>query len=71
MTTAVSRLRLADKLASPFRAAYLKALISAAEKDLAYMQHEVDRVPLVQEQMRVHRQYIEALRVRLITGGQS
>ena len=32
MTTAVARLRLADKLASPFRAAYLRALIAAAER---------------------------------------
>ena len=47
---------------------YIDWLIRSAERDIAYMQHEMERAAKLPEQIDVHRQHISALRCRLITG---
>lgn len=69
MTLTLTRVRIAATLARPFKVAYLRALIRGAEADVRYMQHEIARVPLLLEQIQLHRATIEALRVQVIQAG--
>ena len=52
--------------ARALHAAYLRFQIRAAERDLQWMQHQIDHASLLPGQMAVHRDYIASLRVQLI-----
>lgn len=54
--------------ARALHAAYLRFQIRAAERDLQWMQHQIDHAAKLPAQMAVTRDYISQLRVRLATG---
>lgn len=58
-----TRLGIARRLQGAMRAAYLRALIAAAEADVHRMQCQLAFLPL---QIEVHKDYIAGLRVDLI-----
>lgn len=64
-----TRLSISRRLHGAVRAAYIRALIRAAEADVRQMEAEITHAMKLPAQISVHRRYIAELRVQLIAEG--
>jgi hypothetical protein len=64
-----TRLSISRRLHGAVRAAYIRALIRAAEADIRQMESDLQHALKLPAQIGVHRRYIAELRVQLIAEG--